>query len=222
MPLSTPFTHIKAVVFDFDGTLARLTLDFAALNAAVQKAVREVFPAAPPFVPPALEWMAACLRSDEARQPDLATLIRRRAEETLLAVEVAAAQKGALFPDTRPLLKRLRNEDIAVGVITRNCRTAVLTVFPDLEAFCPLLAREDVPAVKPDPAHLLRMLAILGVAPQNSLMVGDHPMDILTGQRAGTMTAGVACGHCSRALLLEARPDAVLEHCGRLVAALDP
>ncbi len=217
MPLAAPFTHIQAVVFDFDGTLARLTLDFTALNAAVHGAVNEILPEAPPFTPPALEWVTACLRFAEARRPELAGLINRQAEEALLAVEVAAAEKGALFPHTRPLLKRLRGEGIAVGVITRNCRAAVLTVFSDLEDFCPLLAREDVPATKPDPAHLLRMLDILGVAPQNSLMVGDHPMDILTGQRAGTMTAGVVCGHSSYEQLRSAAPDAVLEHCGRLM-----
>lgn len=218
MPLAAPFTHIQAVVFDFDGTLARLTLDFAVLNATVHRAVCEILPEAPSFTPPALEWVAACLRLADTSQPELATLINRRAEEALLAVEVAAAEKGALFPYTRPLLEHLRNEGIAAGVITRNCRAAVLTVFSDLEDFCPLLAREDVPSPKPDPAHLLRMLAILGVAPQHSLMIGDHPMDILTGQRAGTMTAGVACGHSSYEQLRAAAPDAVLEHCGRLVA----
>ena len=217
MPLAAPFTRIKAVVFDFDGTLARLTLDFAVLNETVHQAVLEVFPAAPAFAPPALEWVAACLRMVAPEQPGLAALINRRAEEALTAVEVAAAEKGELFPHTRPLLTRLQQEGAAAGVITRNCRAAVLTVFPDLEAFCPLLAREDVAKTKPDPAHLLRMLEILGVAPQDSLMVGDHPMDILTGQRAGTMTAGVTCGHCAYDRLKAAGPDDILAHCGKLV-----
>ena len=217
MPLAAPFTRIKAVVFDFDGTLARLTLDFSILNETVHNAVREVFPTAPPFTPPALEWVEACRRMLGAKQTDLAMLINCRAEEALTVVEVAAAEKGELFPHTRPLLKLLNKEGIAAGVITRNCRAAVLTVFPDLEAFCPLLAREDVPSPKPDPAHLWRMLEILHVAPQDSLMVGDHPMDILTGQRAGAMTAGVTCGHCSYDRLKAANPDEILEHCGKLL-----
>ena len=158
MPLPPPFAHILAVVFDFDGTLARLTLDFNALNAAVHDAVRGVFPAAPPFTPPALEWVALCAQSTGPRRPELAALLRLRAEEALLAVEVAAARQGALFPHTRELLLNLRENGLNAGVITRNCRPAVLTVFPDLEAFCPLLAREDVAKTKPDPAHLLRML----------------------------------------------------------------
>ena len=221
MSLPAPFTHIQAVVFDFDGTLARLTLDFKAMNEAVRQAVLRVFPQAPPFTPPALEWVRACMQATN-KQPDLSRLISARAEETLLAVEVAAAQKGALFPHTRPLLKTLSAQGVAAGVITRNCRAAVLTVFPDLEAFCPLLAREDVPATKPDPTHLLRMLDILHVAPQDSLMVGDHPMDILTGKRAGAMTAGVTCGHCPQAQLLAAEPDIILDHCGQLVAQCAP
>ncbi len=217
MSLAAPFSRIKAVVFDFDGTLARLTLDFSVLNESVRQAVLEIFPAAPVFIPPALEWVAACLQITGSKHSELAIQINRRAEEALAAVEVTAAAKGELFPHTRPLLARLRQEGIAAGVVTRNCRAAVLTVFPDLETFCPLLAREDVPKPKPDPAHLLRMLEILDVAPQDSLMVGDHPMDILTGQRAGTMTAGVTCGHCAYDRLKAAGPDDILAHCGKLV-----
>ena len=217
MPLILPFTHIKAVVFDFDGTLAHLTLDFMQLNTAVHEAVRDVFPAARAFTPPAVEWVAACLQAVGPDQPNLSELISRHAENALLAVEVAAARQGALFPHTRSLLKKFHTDGLAAGVITRNCRAAVLTVFPDLENFCPLLAREDVATPKPDPEHLLRMLAILNVAPQHSLMVGDHPLDILTGQRVGTMTAGVTCGHASHAQLQAAGPDIVLEHCGLLL-----
>lgn len=217
MPLPPPFAHILAVVFDFDGTLARLTLDFNALNAAVHDAVRGVFPAAPPFTPPALEWVALCAQSTGPRRPELAALLRLRAEEALLAVEVAAARQGALFPHTRELLLNLRENGLNAGVITRNCRPAVLEVFPDLEDYCPLLAREDVPETKPNPEHLLRMLDILKTPPENALMVGDHPLDILTGKRAGTMTLGVTCGHASYELLREAEPDLILENCGCLL-----
>lgn len=218
MPLIAPFAHLQTVVFDFDGTLARLTLDFNELNTAVYEAVRQVFPKAPPFEPPALEWVDACLRRARPENTELAELIRCRAEAALLAVEVAAARKGELFSHTRPLLARLHADGTNIGVITRNCRAAVLTVFPDLEDHCLLLAREDVPAPKPDPAHLLRMLNLLRSGPAQSLMVGDHPLDILTGQRAGTMTVGVTCGHASFAQLQTAKPNVILEHCGQLLA----
>ena len=222
MSLIVPLAHLHTVIFDFDGTLARLTLDFNELNTAVYEAVRQVFPEAPPFKPPALEWVAACLCLAGPEKPKLVELIRNQAENALLAVEVAAARKGELFPHTRPLLARLRANGAHIGVITRNCRAAVLTVFPDLEEHCVLLAREDVPAPKPDPAHLLRMLELLRSTPPKSLMVGDHPMDILTGQRAGTMTVGVTCGQASRAQLQAANPDVILEHCGQLVVGQLP
>lgn len=201
-------------MFDFDGTLAHLTLDFNVLNTAVHEAVREIFPDALPFTPPALEWVAACLENLGPGRDELKQRLRLRAEEALLAVEVEAARQGSLFPHTRELLQNLRANGLRGGVITRNCRPAVLTAFPDLEEFCPLLAREDVPKTKPDPEHLLRMLDILGVTPKESLMVGDHPLDILTGKRAGTMTMGVTCGHASYARLREAEPDLILAHCG--------
>jgi phosphoglycolate phosphatase len=66
------------------------------------------------------------------------------------------------------------------------------------------------------------MLDILGVSPQDSLMVGDHPLDILTGQRVGAMTLGVTCGHASRDQLKAASPDGILEHCGQLITPNQP
>ena len=222
MPLIPPLAHMHAVVFDFDGTLAKLTLDFNELNSAVHAAVRRVFPKAPEFAAPALEWVENCLSRTEAENPDLAALIHERAEEAMIAVEVAAAHRGELFSHTRHVLSHLYAGGANVGIITRNCRAAVRTVFPDIDEYCLLLAREDVPAPKPDPAHLLRMLALLRAAPAKSLMVGDHPMDILTGQRAGTRTVAVTCGHASYEQLLAAKPNLILAHCGELIGESRP
>ena len=217
MPLIAPLAYMDAVVFDFDGTLAKLTLDFNELNAAVHAAVRRVFPKAPDFTAPALEWVETCLNRVRAENADLAALISEQAEEAMIAVEVAAARRGELFPHTRHVLSHLYAGGANVGIITRNCRAAVRTVFPDMDEYCLLLTREDVPAPKPDPAHLLAMLALLRAAPAKSLMVGDHPMDILTGQRAGTRTVAVTCGHASYEQLLAAKPNLILGHCGELI-----
>jgi phosphoglycolate phosphatase len=43
-------------------------------------------------------------------------------------------------------------------------------------------------------------------------MIGDHPLDIETGRRAGTKTCGVFTGHFQKNDFIEARADLVLPH----------
>ena len=132
-------------------------------------------------------------------------------------MELKAAAKGRLFAHTRPLLARLREHGLKLGVITRNCTPAVGQVFPDAaEHVDCVLPREAVARVKPDPEHLLAALARLSVEPGQSLMVGDHPMDIETGRRAGTLTAGVAGGNITLDGLRRAGPDFAAPDCAAL------
>jgi phosphoglycolate phosphatase len=119
------------------------------------------------------------------------------------------------------MLAALAAMGVPVAIVTRNCPEAVRAVFPDVDALCPcLLTRDDVPSVKPDPDHLLRALGMLGRTPAQALMVGDHPMDIVTGQRAGTLTAGVVSGESPAHALHEAGAHVVADHCGVLMARL--
>lgn len=110
---------------------------------------------------------------------------------------------------------------MATAIITRNCSDALRAVFPDAhETVGAVLTRDDVERVKPDPEHLGNALERLGVTPAAALMVGDHPLDVETGKRAGTMTAGVLSGGYDREMLVAAGADFVVEDCGELRQAL--
>ncbi|HEU6437381.1 MAG TPA: HAD family hydrolase [Nitratidesulfovibrio sp.] len=229
---------VRAVVFDFDGTLAAPTLDFDVMRRAVADAMRvhlEPHPAprptsAPAHVPappdrpdlPVMEWIAhvTALLEVHGRPADAAAL-HADAHAAIRRVEVEAAARGSLFPFTRPMLAGLAAIDVSVAIVTRNCPEAVRAVFPDVDALCPcLLTRDDVPRVKPDPDHLLRALDALGRSPGEALMVGDHPMDIVTGHRAGTLTAGVASGESPAHALHEAGAHVVADDCAALMVRL--
>uniref|UniRef100_B8DNN9 phosphoglycolate phosphatase n=3 Tax=Nitratidesulfovibrio TaxID=2802295 RepID=B8DNN9_NITV9 len=249
---------VRAVVFDFDGTLAAPTLDFGLMRRTVAEAMRvHLEPPQrpnPPDMPhqtglagqagqagptelaelpgptrlpdrrdlPVMEWIAhvAGLLETHGRRDDAAAL-HADAHAAIRRVEVEAAARGSLFPFTRPMLAALSAMDVAVAIVTRNCPEAVRAVFPDVDALCPcLLTRDDVPSVKPDPDHLLRALGMLGRAPAEALMVGDHPMDIVTGHRAGTLTAGVASGESPARALHEAGAHVVANDCAALMVHL--
>jgi phosphoglycolate phosphatase len=216
--------RIEALVFDFDGTLAELTLDFALMrrrvSALVQGLLEEEDLVCPPDTP-ALEWldqMAGDLREED---PDLALEMASRGRLVITAMEMDAAREGRLFPFTRDLLDDLAARGLKLGVVTRNCTAAVRAVFPDLGRYCPVvLAREDVARVKPHPDHLMTALARLQTAPARALMIGDHPLDIETARRAGTLSAGVASGHASQEALAQAGPDFVARDCRELAELL--
>lgn len=211
---------VRAVAFDFDGTLAAPRLDFTAMRRAVADAMRPHLDPPHRAELPVMEWIdhVTNLLELRGRSTDAAAL-HAAAHAAIRGVEVAAAARGSLFPFTRPMLAALAGMGVPVAIVTRNCPEAVRAMFPDVDTLCPcLLTRDDVPSVKPDPDHLLRALAVLDRPPDQSLMVGDHPMDIVTGLRAGALTAGVASGESPAHALHAAGAHVVAADCARLMA----
>ena len=198
-----------AVVFDFDGTLAELILDFTAMKARVGRVAAAFLSDVPtPGGLPALEYarfLAEAIGRDCAQN---AARFERFAARAIMDQEIEAARAARLFDAARPALAALVRAGTRVGIITRNCHAAVDIVFPDAADFAGvILARDDVCCVKPDPRHLLDALLVLGVRPARALMVGDHPMDVATGKAAGTRTAALASGRTPLAELARHDPD---------------
>jgi len=214
---------LDAVIFDMDGTLVQLTIDFEGMKAEVRGIAahygveidtrrRELL---------ALEFIADVAAELGQHLPQRAACFEREAHEAIEAIELEAAQRADLFPGVPELLARLRERGLQLGVITRNCRMAARTV---LESLGPLvgvvLTRDDVPAVKPDPLHLRQALDLLGVRGDRSLMVGDHPLDVITGQAVGAFTAGVLRPGETAVRYADVSPDLVLSGVVELKAYL--
>lgn len=214
---------ISSIVFDFDGTLAELRLDFAEMKRRIGELAERYLPGRPqPGETPALEWIEILVRQIVLEDSGNADEFRRHCHDTILELEVEAARNGQLFPQTRSMLKDLKRQGIKLAIITRNCDQAVFAVFPDWRDHCDcLLTRDQVAAVKPNPDHLYQALEILQSEPDEALMVGDHPLDIETGRRAGTRTAGVASGNISVETLALKRPDWIASDCQDLISLLN-
>ncbi|WP_051203038.1 HAD family hydrolase [Desulfovibrio aminophilus] len=213
---------IDAVIFDFDGTLAELVIDFNRMRTAIA-ALAEAFLGERPESGglPVLEWLEELVEEVEAFDEDLGKQLRTRGLLTITAMELDAAARGKLFGFARPVLSGLAARGLATGIITRNCTAAVKKVFPDVEKSCGVfLAREDAPRVKPDPAHALLALERLGVEPGRTLLVGDHPLDVETARRAGMLAGAVASGRVGLEELSLAAPDFVAENCALLLTQL--
>lgn len=213
---------LDAIIFDFDGTLADVHLDFDFMKTKIA-ALGEVFMDERP-VPdetPALEWLerlsAEVMERDHAEGMEFLS----RGRLVIAAMELDAARDGRLFEFTRPVLDDLAGLGVAAGVITRNISAAVRRVFPDIDDHLKVfIPREEATRLKPDPDHLLKALERLGVAPDRALMVGDHPMDVQTGKNAGTLSAGVTTGRIDADGFVPFSPDFVAADAAALVAQL--
>ncbi len=175
MSAARPF-RLRAVLFDFDGTLTHPgALDFPAIK-------REVGCPPDQFI---LEWILA-LPAGETR--DAAAL-------TLERFELAAADASTPNEGAEELVRWLRGQGLAVGVLTRNGLSAVeraLRRFTalTLDDFDVVVTRDDGHvAPKPAPDGVLHAAAAMGAAPEETLVVGDFLLDMRAGRAAGAVTA---------------------------------
>jgi len=203
---------IKTIIFDFDGTLAKLNIDFQGMKRAVKDLICSYNISEDKlhteFV---LENIAEAFDILNKYSSKNANDFLRNAFSIIEEIEIEAANNAELFDCTKKLLTTLNLRKISCGIITRNCAKAVKIVFPDILSYCRVVVcRDDVNNVKPHPEHITLALRKLYALPQSTLMIGDHPIDIKTGHNAGTKTCGVLTGRCQELDFIEAGADIIL------------
>ncbi len=167
-----PF-RLDAVLFDFDGTLARPAIDFPGLK-------REL--GAPPGVF-ALEYLRSLPSGEE----------RTRAEAILTRFELEAADRAEPNDGAEEAVFAIRDLGLLVGIVTRNRIDIIvrsLERFRDLSPadFDVIVTRDDGVKFKPEPDQILLAASRLGVLPDRTMMVGDFVVDVEAGYRAGSVT----------------------------------
>ena len=128
------------------------------------------------------------------------------------------------FPYVKEVLEALHGAGLRLGVVTSKIRRTSLMglerfgLTPYLEA---IVTVEVGVEPKPHGEGILKAAALLGVKPEETLMVGDSQYDILAAKHAGTRSAGVAWTAKGEDYLLGIGPDymirdmrELLEICG--------
>ena len=213
---------IRTIIFDFDGTLAKLNIDFQKMREAVSSLILSYGIARDQlntdFV---LEMIDAAFEIIKQHSRQRAKKFFVEASAIIEKIETEAAKEGELFDHTKKLLSSLQVKNISCGIITRNCAKAVKIVFPDILNYCPVvICRDDVNKVKPHPQQISLALEKLGSSPKSTLMVGDHPIDIKTGRKVGTLTCGVLTGRCQKRDFIEAGADIVLSNAAEILSII--
>ncbi|WP_430791020.1 pyrophosphatase PpaX [Virgibacillus flavescens] len=118
------------------------------------------------------------------------------------------------YPYVIETLKRLREENIKIGIVTTKMRTGVnmgLKLVGLEELVDTVVTLDDVTHAKPHPEPIYMAMKELGADPSTTLMVGDNYHDIEAGQNAGVQTAGVAWSIKGRETLAKLNPTYMLE-----------
>jgi phosphoglycolate phosphatase len=214
------YQELKAFVFDFDGTIASLTIDFPEMRKEVLALVnsfgissgglRNLY---------VLEMISNGKQLIADRFPGQENTFFQQAEALVRNIEINAARYASLLDGTRDMLIQLRSRNLKIGIVTRNCRDAVNIVFPDIHSLVDIvLARDETPRVKPDPDHLMRVLEAFALPAAKVAMVGDHGMDMKLAKDVGAYAIGVLTGHASAAELSSAGADLVIDKASEIVS----
>jgi phosphoglycolate phosphatase len=214
----------EAVIFDYDGTLVHLNIDFEALRRDVERSLigHGVDPDTlqDRYVLEMIHEGAALI---SGRNPSEGKTFYREAHKLVQDHELRAAESSEMLPGAMNTLMLLTERRIKVGIITRNCKKAVRLGFPDIERYCDVfIPRDNITRVKPHPDHLAMALNLLAVIdPNDCLMVGDHVLDISAGRHMNMKTAGVLTGKTTHPQFMEAGADFILDDATKVLDTIN-
>ena len=211
------------MIFDFDGTLAVLNIDFDAMREKVFELIRQ-FGVKEDGIKERylLEVIDEVYQILWKKDPSNAEKFYEEAHQILHEVEMRAAEEGRLLPGTEKALRNLRGKGVKVGIITRNCEDAVRRVFPSIDEFCDVfVSRNSVKKVKPHPDHLSSAMKALDVSGEEGVMIGDHTIDIQAGKRVEMRTIGVLTGRTRREEFEQAGADDILNDATEICRLLE-
>lgn len=163
----------EAVVYDLDGTLVDLAVDWDAVAADVL----EVYTTAD--VEPASRNLWDLL--ENASVAGLA----QEVESTIASHEREGAANAPRLPHADELLER----SVPIGVCSLNCEAACRIALAEHDltsAVDAVVGRDTVSRWKPHPEPLVETVTRLEAAPPAALFVGDSARDEVTAERAGT------------------------------------
>jgi HAD superfamily hydrolase (TIGR01509 family) len=204
--------HIKGVIFDVDGTIADSVGFFYEIALEVLSIAG---------VPPVeKERVYALMRVGDNSPleklfppdyPDAVGTMKRIFDDHMVEWMRRYHDETIAIPGSIELLHDLHARGFRLGIATSSGRALpFLDRWGVRQLFDGIVGREDVEIRKPHPEPVLKCLGHLGLAPQETVYIGDSPIDIQAGKAAGSYTVGVLTGTSPQHILHLESPDHIL------------
>ncbi|EAZ87640.1 pyrophosphatase PpaX [Lysinibacillus sp. FSL M8-0216] len=200
---------VKALLFDFDGTLLNTN---ELIIQTFMHVLNERFPGQ--FSPKdCLKFIGPSLKqtfNDIAPGEEEALIAKYRAWNLEHHDELVSQ-----YPDVVSTLEQLKAQGILLAIVSTKRNDTIdrgLSILGATHLFDVRIGTDNVKNVKPDPEPVLLALERLGVDKADAIMIGDNSHDIEAGHRAGVRAAGVAWAIKGEAYLQQYQPEFILHH----------
>lgn len=199
---------IKAVLFDFDGTLMDTN---ELIIQTFEHVLNTHFPGKYnrqdilPFLGPTLDETFNLIDPKNAAQMIAEYRVWNIANHDAFAKE---------FEGVSNTLRQLKEDGYLLAIVSTKKNNMVHKGIDLLEVgniFDIVIGLDDVLKPKPNPEPILLALERLGVDREEAIMIGDNYHDIVGGQNAGVKTAGVAWTIKGEDFLQKYNPDYMLQ-----------
>ena len=191
-----------AVLFDLDGTLVDSAPDLAAAVDCMLEGAG--FP--PCGVAPVRDWIGKgieklverALRAALGGAPVPAELQARGLALFSAAYEQTSGRHGTVYPGVAEALSELSSRGVPLACVTNKAHRFTVPLLESIglaSHFAALVCGDSVQRKKPDPGHVAAACERLGVAAEDTLMVGDSENDLLSARGAGCGVVLVTYGY---------------------------
>ncbi len=215
----------RLVMFDLDGTLMDSVLDLAA---AVDKMLM-LLGRAPAGIERVRDWVGngsrVLVRRALAGQLEHDGVADELADEALALFMQAYAgghELTAVYPGVRECLDWLREREVKLAIITNKPAQFIEPLLEEKGLagyFDWLVGGDTLPQQKPDPAALFWVMDKAGVAPGESLFVGDSRNDVRAAKAATVRCVALTYGYNHGEPIADEQPALVLDDLRELVAS---
>jgi len=129
------------------------------------------------------------------------------------------SKRSVLYPGVRDGLDWLAAAGYPLGCVTNKVAQFTEPLLKDLgvyDRFGIVISGDSLPKRKPDPMPLLYAAEYFGVAPADSLMIGDSVSDVRAARAAGFRIVCMSYGYNHGEDIRLANPDAVIDSMAEL------
>ncbi|MCC8342413.1 phosphoglycolate phosphatase [Pseudomonas stutzeri] len=216
----------RLVMFDLDGTLMDSVPDLAA---AVDKMLM-LLGREPAGIERVRDWVGngsrVLVRRALAGQLEHDGVADELADEALALFMQAYAgghELTAVYPGVRDCLDWLRERRVKLAIITNKPAQFIEPLLEEKGLagyFDWLVGGDTLPQQKPDPAALFWVMDKAGVAPSESLFVGDSRNDVRAAKAATVRCVALTYGYNHGEPIADEQPALVLDDLRELVASV--